>query len=278
MLRLSSRRSRILFDALVLGDGTRKGRLSGVYYTKSKRLADDVQELAVRAGLAAAVTEVAGRELFRVNFRAPVDAKLVSPNRVAYGGMVYCVSVTNGNVLVRRRGKAAWCGNCYDEAKRFAEAMTMGYHRYHDVNTGIVRIFNTFGPRLRPDDGRVIPTLLNQAICGEPLTVHGDGSQTRSFCYVSDLVDGVVRLMRSDVHGPVNIGNPDEIRVIDLARLVLEVTGSRSAIVHRPRPEDDPTRRCPDITRARTLLGWEPRVPLREGLGKTLDWFAARTT
>jgi len=128
----------------------------------------------------------------------------------------------------------------------------MAYHRYHDVNTGIVRIFNCFGPRLRADDGRVIPTLLNQAIRGEPLTVHGDGTQTRSFCYVTDLVDGIVRLMRSEVHDPVNIGNPDEVRVMDLARLVLEVTGSRSPIVHRPRPEDDPTRRCPDPHRAGT--------------------------
>jgi len=165
---------------------------------------------------------------------------------------------------------------CYDEAKRFAEAMTMAYHRYHGVNTAIVRIFNTFGPRNRPDDGRVVPTLITQAIRGEPLTIHGDGTQTRSFCYVTDLVDGVVRLMRSDVHEPVNIGNPEEIRVIDLARLVLEITGSRSPFVHRPRPEDDPTRRCPDITRARSLLKWEPRVPLRDGLRSTLDWFAAR--
>jgi len=165
---------------------------------------------------------------------------------------------------------------CYDEAKRFAEAMTMAYHRHHGVNTGIVRIFNAFGPRNRPDDGRVVPTLITQAIRGEPLTIHGDGTQTRSFCYVSDLVDGIVRLMRSEVHDPVNVGNPEEIRVIDLARLVLEITGSRSSIAHRPRPEDDPTRRCPDIARARTLLGWEPRIPLREGLQLTLDWLAAR--
>ena len=165
---------------------------------------------------------------------------------------------------------------CYDEAKRFAEAMTMAYYRCHGVNTGIVRVFNSYGPRLRPDDGRVIPTLITQAVRGEPLTIHGDGTQTRSFCYVTDLVDGVVRLMRSDVHEPVNIGNPEEIRVLDLARLVLEITGSRSPLVHRARPEDDPTRRCPDITRARSLLGWEPRVPLRDGLKQTLDWFAAR--
>jgi dTDP-glucose 4,6-dehydratase len=165
---------------------------------------------------------------------------------------------------------------CYDEAKRFGEAMTMAYHRCHGVNTGIVRIFNTYGPRNRPDDGRAVPAFITQAIRGEPLTIHGDGTQTRSFCYVTDLVDGVVRLMRSEVHDPVNIGNPEEIRVIDLARLVLDLTRSRSTLVHRPRPEDDPTRRCPDISRARTLLGWEPRVPLREGLTQTLDWFAAR--
>ncbi|HKX16697.1 MAG TPA: UDP-glucuronic acid decarboxylase family protein [bacterium] len=165
---------------------------------------------------------------------------------------------------------------CYDEAKRFAEAMTTAYHRAHGVNTAIVRIFNTYGPRNRPDDGRAVPAFITQAIRGEPLTVHGDGAQTRSFCYVSDLVDGIVRLVRSEIHEPVNIGNPQEIRVVDLARLVVEITGSRSTIVHRPRPEDDPTRRCPDITRARTLLGWEPRVPLREGLQRTLEWFAAR--
>jgi len=164
---------------------------------------------------------------------------------------------------------------CYDEAKRFAEAMTMAYHRYHGVNTGIVRIFNTYGPRNRPDDGRVVPAFITQAIRGEPLMIHGDGTQTRSFCYVSDLVDGIVRLLRSEIHDPVNIGNPQELRVLDLARLVLDLTGSRSAIVHRPRPEDDPTRRCPDITRARTLLGWEPRVALRDGLTQTLEWFAA---
>jgi dTDP-glucose 4,6-dehydratase len=167
---------------------------------------------------------------------------------------------------------------CYDEAKRFAEAMTMAYHRSHGVNTAIVRIFNTHGPRMRPDDGRVIPTFLSQALRGEPLTVNGDGMQTRSFCYISDLVEGIMRLVRSDIHTPVNLGNPEEIRVIDLARLVLQMTGGRGPIAHTPRPQDDPMRRCPDITQARTLLGWEPRVPLREGLALTLDWLAARAT
>ncbi len=165
---------------------------------------------------------------------------------------------------------------CYDEAKRFAEAMTMAYHRHHGVNTGIVRIFNTYGPRLRPDDGRVISAFLMQALRDLPLTIYGTGMQTRSFCYIDDLVEGILRLMRSGVHEPVNLGNPEEIRIIDLARLVLELTGSRSSITHTPLPQDDPTRRCPDITRARTLLGWEPHVLLREGLTRTREWFTAR--
>jgi dTDP-glucose 4,6-dehydratase len=166
---------------------------------------------------------------------------------------------------------------CYDEAKRYAEAMTMAYHRQHGVNTAIARIFNTYGPRMRADDGRVIPTFLGQALRGEALTVHGDGRQTRSFCYVDDLVEGIMRLMCSELHDPVNLGNPEEVRVLDLARLVLEVTGSRSGITFLPRPEDDPGRRCPDITRAKTLLGWVPTVSLREGLLKTVGWLKVQT-
>jgi dTDP-glucose 4,6-dehydratase len=165
---------------------------------------------------------------------------------------------------------------CYDEAKRFAEAITMAYRRYHGVNTAIVRVFNSYGPRMRPDDGRVVPTLLTQAMHGEPLTVYGDGSQTRSFCYITDLIEGIVRLVRSDIHDPVNLGNPEEITVLEFARRVTAITGSRSEIVFRPLPQDDPARRRPDITRARTLLGWEPQVPLEEGLKRTLEWFAAR--
>lgn len=166
---------------------------------------------------------------------------------------------------------------CYDEAKRYAEAMTMAYHRQHGVNTAIARIFNTYGPRMRADDGRVIPTFLGQALRGEALTVHGDGRQTRSFCYVDDLVEGIMRLMCSELHDPVNLGNPEEVRVLDLARLVLEVTGSRSGITFLARPEDDPGRRCPDITRAKALLGWEPTVSLREGLLKTVGWLKVQT-
>ena len=163
----------------------------------------------------------------------------------------------------------------YDEAKRFAEAMTMAYHRYHGVETRIVRIFNTYGPRMRPNDGRVVSNFIVQALRGHPLTIYGDGSQTRSFCFVSDLIDGIYRLFQSDRSDPVNIGNPGEFTVRQLAERVIELTGSKSKIVTRPLPEDDPKVRQPDITRARERLGWEPRVQLDAGLRSTIDFFRA---
>jgi dTDP-glucose 4,6-dehydratase len=161
----------------------------------------------------------------------------------------------------------------YDEAKRFSEAAVMAYHRYYGVNTRLLRIFNTYGPRLQIDDGRVLSNFMVQALRGEPLTIYGDGSQTRSFCYVSDLIDGTLRLSRSEEHLPVNMGNPVEWTILECAKEVLAVTGSSSDIVLRPLPQDDPTRRCPDITKARTLLGWEPDVDLRQGLLKSLQYF-----
>jgi dTDP-glucose 4,6-dehydratase len=164
----------------------------------------------------------------------------------------------------------------YDEAKRFAEALTMAYQRFHGVDTRIVRIFNTFGPRMRANDGRAIPAFATQALSGVPLTVFGDGSQTRSFQYIDDLVDGIHRLLQSPVTDPVNIGNPHEMTLLELAKRVLRITGSSSEIVFRPLPEDDPKVRQPDITRARTLLGWEPRVDTDEGLRLTIDWFRSR--
>jgi dTDP-glucose 4,6-dehydratase len=160
----------------------------------------------------------------------------------------------------------------YDEAKRFAEAMTMAYRRTHGVDTGIVRIFNTFGPRMRPDDGRAIPTFIRQALAGEPLTVAGDGLQTRSVCYVDDLVEGIVRLARSPLAGPVNIGNPQELTVLALAERIRDLVGSASPVEFVPRPQDDPTVRQPDITLARDELAWEPKVPLDEGLTTTISW------
>ena len=164
----------------------------------------------------------------------------------------------------------------YDESKRFSEAAVMAYHRYYGVDTHLVRIFNTYGPRLQPNDGRVISNFMMQALQGQPLTIYGDGSQTRSFCFVSDLIDGILRLSRSSEHLPVNIGNPDEWTILECAHEVLAVTGANTGILFHPLPQDDPTRRRPDITRARDILGWEPKIKLRHGLEKSLEYFKAR--
>ena len=161
----------------------------------------------------------------------------------------------------------------YDEAKRFAEAMTMAYHRYHKVDTHIVRIFNTYGPRMRLKDGRVVPAFVGQALRGEPLTVFGEGQQTRSFCYCSDLIEGIYRLSRCDFHEPVNIGNPTEFTILDFAKLIIKLIGSKSKIIHEPLPEDDPKQRRPNISRAKELLGWEPKVDLETGLRQAIEYF-----
>jgi dTDP-glucose 4,6-dehydratase len=164
----------------------------------------------------------------------------------------------------------------YDEAKRFAEAMTVAYRRYHKVDTKIVRIFNTYGPRMRIRDGRAVPAFISQALLNQDVTVFGDGMQTRSFCYISDLVDGIIRLMLSKENGPINIGNPQEMTVEQIARMIIEMTGAKSKIVYEPLPIDDPKVRQPDITLARTLLGWEPKVSLDQGLGRTIDYFKSK--
>ena len=161
----------------------------------------------------------------------------------------------------------------YDEAKRFAEAMTMAYYRFHKVNTKIVRIFNTYGPRMRLRDGRVVPAFVSQALRGEPLTVFGEGNQTRSFCFVSDLIDGIYRLSQSNFHEPVNIGNPLELTILEFAERIRRITETKSTIIKNPLPVDDPKQRKPDITRARTILGWEPKVSLEDGLRETIQWF-----
>jgi len=164
----------------------------------------------------------------------------------------------------------------YDEAKRFAEAMTTAYRRFHGVDAKIVRIFNTYGPRMRLRDGRAVPAFMSQALEGTDVTIFGNGRQTRSFCYVSDLVDGIIRLMQSSENDPVNIGNPQEMTIEDIARMIIKLTGSKSQIVYRPLPEDDPKVRQPDITRARTLLKWEPKIGLEEGLTRTLEYFRTK--
>lgn len=165
---------------------------------------------------------------------------------------------------------------CYDEAKRFAEAMAMAYHREHGVETRIVRIFNTYGPRMRMNDGRVVPAFVGQAMANKPITIFGKGTQTRSFCYCSDLIEGIYRLMMSDTEMPVNIGNPREMTMLQFAEAVIKATGSKSKLVFKPLPQDDPKQRQPDITRARKILGWEPKVGLDEGLKKTIEYFGAR--
>ena len=188
-----------------------------------------------------------------------------------------------GDPLVHPQGEDYW-GNVnpigprgvYDEAKRFAEALTVAYRKNHKVDTKIVRIFNTYGPRMRPDDGRAIPTFISQALRGEPITVSGDGAQTRSVCYVSDLVEGILRLLRSSHPGPMNIGNPGELTVMELAEMIRRMTGSQSPITFIPRPQDDPMVRQPRIGLAQEVLGWKPEVGLEEGLGRTIEWFQER--
>jgi dTDP-glucose 4,6-dehydratase len=188
-----------------------------------------------------------------------------------------------GDPLVHPQPETYW-GNvnpvgprgCYDEAKRFAEAMTIAYRNFHGVDTRIVRIFNTYGPRMRPNDGRIVPSLIGQALRGEPLTVFGDGSQTRSFCYVPDLVEGITRLLQSDYKDPLNLGNPAEMTVLEFAETIRRLTRTKAPIVHKPLPVDDPKQRRPDITLAKKILGWEPKVGLEEGLKSTVAYFASR--
>jgi dTDP-glucose 4,6-dehydratase len=201
-------------------------------------------------------------------------------------GATFVIASTSevyGDPLVHPQKETYW-GNVnpvgprgvYDEAKRFAEAITMAYHRYHRLDAKIVRIFNTYGPRMRIRDGRAVPAFISQALRDEDVTVFGDGTQTRSFCYISDLVDGIIRLMLSKENEPVNIGNPTEMTIEEIAKVIIEMTGSKSRIVYKPLPEDDPKVRKPDITRARTLLGWEPRVDLRTGLTTTIEYFRTK--
>ncbi|MCB9794125.1 MAG: SDR family oxidoreductase [Alphaproteobacteria bacterium] len=219
-----------------------------------------------------------------VTLYAGSDATRLCLERALEDGARFLVASTSevyGDPAVHPQVESYW-GNVnpigprsvYDEAKRYGEALTMAFHRYKGVETHIARIFNTYGPRMRTDDGRVIPAFGSQALRGEPLTVFGDGLQTRSFCYVSDLVDGLIRLMESDLREPCNLGNPVERTMLELAEIVNARTGNAAGIVHRPLPKDDPTRRRPDITRARTELGWEPKVEFADGLARTIDYFA----
>jgi len=242
-----------------------KGPLDGIFHFASPASPVDYLQLPIQTlkvgslgthnclGLARAT----GARFFLASTSEVYGDPLVHPQPESYWGNVNPIGV---------RG-------VYDEAKRFAEAITMAYHRFHGLETRIVRIFNTYGPRMRPHDGRVVSNFIVQALQGEPITIYGDGSQTRSFCYVSDLIDGIYRLFRSERSEPLNVGNPGEFTVGELAELVRGMTGSNSQLQYRPLPQDDPRVRKPDITAARALLGWEPVVPLREGLVETIDYF-----
>jgi len=201
-------------------------------------------------------------------------------------GAVFMLASTSevyGNPLVHPQNESYW-GNvnsigvrgCYDESKRFAEAITMAYHRVHKIDTRIVRIFNTYGPRMRMNDGRVVPNFIYQALYNLPITVYGKGAQTRSFCYISDLIEGILRLMRAKTNEPVNLGNPNEFTILELAHLVIKLTKTKSKIVFKPLPQDDPRQRKPDIKRAQKILKWQPKIQLREGLEKTISWFQSQ--
>ncbi|MBA3710916.1 MAG: GDP-mannose 4,6-dehydratase [Pyrinomonadaceae bacterium] len=284
LLSLSKRQLGILFDAMMLGDGNEKG---DTYYSNSPKLISDFQQLLLKIGYAGNIAisdERKQRPVYRIHILNRLNSRFRTPTYPAraiqpYDGYVYCVNVPNHVIYVRRNGKALFCGNCYDEGKRLAETLMMDYHRQSNVDTRIARIFNTFGPRMLENDGRVVSNFIVQALRGEELTLYGTGEQTRSFCYVDDLVEGLIRLMNTDgIHDPVNLGNPGEFTMRQLAEEIALVCGADVKVRHCPLPQDDPKQRRPDITRAQQLLGWSPAIQLREGLKRTVDYFAERVT
>jgi len=273
---LSSRQLKIFWAALMQGDDGTGDR----YECKSARLIGDVQELLLKLGYAGNIEEQETQSQEKVYHMQVQDVRenpRYGKQAVSdYDGIVYCVNVPNHVIFVRRNGKALFCGNCYDEGKRIAETLSFDYHRQNNVDIRVVRIFNTYGPRMLEQDGRVVSNFIAQALKGIPLTVYGDGSQTRSFCYVSDLVEGIIRLMNGEHVGPVNIGNPDEYTILELAHKIQAMINPEAEIIFKPLPQDDPRQRQPDITRAKTWLGWEPTIPLAEGLKLTIDDFRDR--
>lgn len=277
--QLSKRQLRILFSALMLGDGSKTGKS---FYTNSTTMAGDFQELLLKLGFAGS-THVKDtrkpRAVYKIHILDDLGKDFLTPfyprrTIEKYSGHVYCVTVPNRVIYVRRSGKALFCGNCYDEGKRVAETLCMDYHRQTGVDVRIVRIFNTYGPRMHPQDGRVVSNFIVQALQGTPLTVYGEGAQTRSFCYVDDLLEAMIRTMdQTTTLGPINIGNPAEISVRELAETIIRLTGSSSPIEQKPLPADDPRQRQPDITLARSALQWEPVTTLEAGLARTIAYF-----
>lgn len=278
LLHVSKDQVEILFNAMMIGDGNKKGT---TYYSSSHKLISNFQEILLKLGYAGNIAvhdRRKGKLLYQIHILNRYNQKYKYPTYskrtiVQYEGFVYCVTVPNRIIHVRRNGKALFCGNCYDESKRYAEAETVAFHRVYNLNTKIVRIFNTYGPRMRKNDGRVVPAFISQALENKPLTIFGNGMQTRSFCYVDDLIEGIYLLLLSDIHEPVNLGNPREYTILELAQKIIQLTNSKSALVFHPLPQDDPKQRRPDITMAKTLLHWEPRIYLKQGLQKTIAWF-----
>ncbi|MBC6420736.1 MAG: GDP-mannose 4,6-dehydratase [Hormoscilla sp. SP12CHS1] len=272
---LSSRQLNIFWTSVRQGEGT-----GDRYECKSGRLISDVQELLLKLGYAGniEVQETQSQEkVYQIQVQDGRENPRYGKQAVSeYDGFVYCVNVPNHVIFVRRNGKALFCGNCYDEGKRIAETLSFDYHRQNNVDIRVVRIFNTYGPRMLENDGRVVSNFIAQALKNIPLTVYGDGSQTRSFCYVSDLVEGIIRLMNESHVGPVNIGNPDEYSILELAHKIQAMINPEAEIIFKPLPQDDPRQRQPDITRAKRWLGWEPTIPLAEGLKRTIDDFRDR--
>jgi len=275
-LLLCSEQLKILFDAMMLGDGSWDGRK---FYSSSIFLIDAMQEMLLKLGMAGSVTVKDASKGTKVVFiltnkrKDFLTPKYPKRTIEKYNGYVYCVNVPNHVIYVRRNGKALWCGNCYDEAKRFAEAITTAYHNAHKIDTRIVRIFNTYGERMRKNDGRAVPNFISQALKNKPITVFGNGKQTRSFCYISDMINGILKLMESGFSNPVNLGNPDEMTILELAKVIKNITTSKSRIIYKELPVNDPKVRQPDIGLAKRILNWKPVVPIEEGLIKTISWF-----
>lgn len=275
---LPKKQLKILFKAMMLGDGNKKGNS---YYTNSDKLAGDFQEICLKIGMAAnihskdkrhkrAVNQISILNNKNKNF---LESKYPKRKKIHYNGYVYCVNVKNHIIYVRKNGKTLFCGNCYDEGKRAAESLFYQYKEQHNVDIRIARIFNTYGPKMAINDGRVVSNFITQALKDEDITIYGDGTRTRSFCYVDDLVLGLYELMNCSYTKPLNLGNPGEFTMQELAEKVVKKTNSNSQITYHKIPEDDPQKRRPDITKAKLWCAWEPKISLDEGLDKTIEYF-----
>lgn len=277
-LNLSKRQLMILYNAMIDGDGSKinKKHPSSNYYSISEKLLNDMQELLLKIGYYGNIKSTKNRNTKIITCVNNLKNHLyIKPKIENYNGYVYCVNVKNHIIYVRRNGKALFCGNCYDESKRCAETLFMDYHRQNNVKTKIIRIFNTYGPRMNQNDGRVVSNFIVQALKNNDITIYGTGNQTRSFQYVDDLIEGMVRMMNTDdsIIGPINIGNPNEFTILELAEKIIELTGSKSKIIFKPLPSDDPTQRQPNIDQAKKILNWKPEIQLDEGLIKTIEYF-----